>query len=371
MRTDPAKGHTHQLSEVVKALAGKAMAQHVHQDVLDLLDAIEKDAAVTKALLLAATGGGSFHPPAPEPTGPVLYIAPSGDDTTGDGTQTYPWATLQKWIDSAPVAGATLDCRGGTFADMPFALSGHEHYALTGTSGAPITIRNHPGETPVFSGGSGPLLGLATCGFVVVDGLAMDGRVIGDSGYIFSGAYEQAGYPAHDITLRNLVVDFDVTGRPTTEHAIYPSQGTERLTLEDSIIRGPGSGNAGGYGFHAFSSAANGPRDLAVRRTIFDGWNQAGLLLWDAAITGAFDHLTFVRNVTDARLEHHGLIALTNSAFDTASGSSAISDPYDSADTTLGYNFFGQTFDASYLLTAGQTGRGAASDGTDAGALDW
>lgn len=59
-RTDatrtPAKGtyHDHGQSATDKALAG----------IVTRLDAIEKDAAVTKALLLAVTGGSGFHPPA-------------------------------------------------------------------------------------------------------------------------------------------------------------------------------------------------------------------------------------------------------------------------------------------------------------------
>lgn len=48
------------------------------------------------------TGGG-----APEPTAAGIYVNSAGNDTSGDGSQKYPYATLSKAVDVAP-AGATI-----------------------------------------------------------------------------------------------------------------------------------------------------------------------------------------------------------------------------------------------------------------------
>ena len=79
--------HYHGLTQVDKALAGKAPLAHTHPDINARLDAIEKDAAVTKALLLASIGNGSFNPPPATVPG-----APTGvSATAGDASATVTW----------------------------------------------------------------------------------------------------------------------------------------------------------------------------------------------------------------------------------------------------------------------------------------
>lgn len=73
-----------------------------------------------------------------------IFVSPTGSDS-GAGTEASPYLTLQKGITMAS-AGQTVYVRGGT------------HTAKcridnkSGTSGSRITIRNYPGEWPVFDG---------------------------------------------------------------------------------------------------------------------------------------------------------------------------------------------------------------------------
>ena len=93
----------------------------------------------------------------PVPTKPfaealhTYYIAPDGNDTTGDGTINKPWFNLQYAIDRA-VAGDHIVCRGGTY--HPTMKKDGSKYTIritsSGTADAPIVIRSYENEKPVF-----------------------------------------------------------------------------------------------------------------------------------------------------------------------------------------------------------------------------
>lgn len=74
----------------------------------------------------------------------TYYVSKTGNDTTGTGTISNPWATITKG-QSMLAAGDTLLVRGGRY---------YESVELTkqGTSGSQITIKAYPGETPVLDG---------------------------------------------------------------------------------------------------------------------------------------------------------------------------------------------------------------------------
>lgn len=73
------------------------------------------------------------------------YVAPGGLNTN-NGSQSYPFATLQKAHDAAG-AGDTIYMRGGTY---PF--TAQTNLSKSGSSGRPIRIWAYPGETPVIDG---------------------------------------------------------------------------------------------------------------------------------------------------------------------------------------------------------------------------
>ena len=79
------------------------------------------------------------------------YIAPNGNDQTGDGTIERPWLNLQYAVDRAE-AGDHIVCRGGTY--KPTMKKDGSKYTIristSGTAEAPIVIRSYKDERPVF-----------------------------------------------------------------------------------------------------------------------------------------------------------------------------------------------------------------------------
>lgn len=80
-----------------------------------------------------------------------LYIAPNGNDQTGDGTKERPWFNLQYAIDRA-VPGDHIVCRGGVY--KPTMKKDGTKYTVrittSGTAERPIIIRSYEDEKPVF-----------------------------------------------------------------------------------------------------------------------------------------------------------------------------------------------------------------------------
>lgn len=79
------------------------------------------------------------------------YIAPDGNDETGDGSIDHPWMNLQHAVNQAKPGDAII-CRGGRYHFTTRDGSGKLTVRIksSGTADAPITIRNYEGETPIF-----------------------------------------------------------------------------------------------------------------------------------------------------------------------------------------------------------------------------
>ncbi|MBR3531702.1 MAG: hypothetical protein IKN83_10085 [Bacteroidaceae bacterium] len=79
------------------------------------------------------------------------YIAPDGNDATGDGSIEKPWLNLQFAVDKAE-AGDEIICRGGTY--RPTMKKDGQKYTVriskSGTAEAPIVIRSYEDEKPVI-----------------------------------------------------------------------------------------------------------------------------------------------------------------------------------------------------------------------------
>lgn len=74
-----------------------------------------------------------------------FHVAPSGSDSAA-GTAAAPWCTLGH-AASVAAAGDTVFLRAGTYTERVV-------FTRSGTSGAPIVFRSHPGETAVLDGSS-------------------------------------------------------------------------------------------------------------------------------------------------------------------------------------------------------------------------
>lgn len=131
----------------------------------------------------------------------TYYVATTGNNAN-DGSETTPWLTVKKAVDTM-VAGDTTYVRGGTYTE-----TAEVRFTRSGTAGAPITLRNYPGEVPVIryadrtlgtsrisiwnSGG----YSVAT-GWIVIEGLNLTNMGVGIR-----------MYSAHDIIIRgNTIYD--------------------------------------------------------------------------------------------------------------------------------------------------------------------
>jgi hypothetical protein len=79
----------------------------------------------------------------------TYYISPTGSDTTGDGSQNNPWATITKAY-TVVVPGDIIYMRGGTYAIAANQSQGISITGKSGVSGKMIKIWNFPGEVPVI-----------------------------------------------------------------------------------------------------------------------------------------------------------------------------------------------------------------------------
>jgi len=101
------------------------------------------------AWLSQVTGADSTYDPALETVGTILYVATTGNDSTGTGAIGSPYATISK-ANSMLTAGVggTIYVRGGTYtmASGPVYLKG-------GTSSSWTRLRRYPGESVILDGG--------------------------------------------------------------------------------------------------------------------------------------------------------------------------------------------------------------------------
>lgn len=101
-------------------------------------------------------------------SGTSYYVSPTGSDSAS-GTEQEPWKKINKCI-TALSAGDTCVARGGTYTDV-VDVSGK-----SGSSGAPITLRNYPGEKPIIDGinatGQSTML-LRNMKYFVMDGITV------------------------------------------------------------------------------------------------------------------------------------------------------------------------------------------------------
>lgn len=74
--------------------------------------------------------------------GTIRYVAPTGNDTSGTGSQSSPFATLAKAV-SVSSAGNTIVVRGGVYRDQG---------NVSIPSNKSLKIYAYPGEIPVFNG---------------------------------------------------------------------------------------------------------------------------------------------------------------------------------------------------------------------------
>lgn len=219
---------------------------------------------VFAALSIGAAGYGSLFD-ASSATGTDRYASPNGR-RLGAGTISDPWDLTSALSQSSGVhPGDTLWLRGGTY-------SGSYTSWLSGTSAAPITVRQYPGERATLDGrGTGaPVLSVAGpyvtfWGFEVTNSEPLrpavrDGRPEGvdvraANTRLINLAIHDAG---QGVGLWTEAPDSEMTGclvynNGTTiyDHGIYTQNAYGTKRIRENVIL-----NNYGFGIHAYGSAS-------------------------------------------------------------------------------------------------------------------
>jgi parallel beta-helix repeat protein len=169
--------------------------------------------APARALGLPNTPTG-FPPEAA--LGQTYYVDPSGSDTTGDGSQGHPWASLRHAAGQVE-AGATVLINPGTYGGGIVVETG-------GTAAEPVTFRaSGPGVIVEGSGGERDAFFIDRASWVVVEGLTI--RHATRAGLRIS--------QANHVTVRNSTFADNGTWGLFTDFSDY-------TTVEDSEAYGSG-----------------------------------------------------------------------------------------------------------------------------------
>ncbi len=238
----------------------------------------------------SSTGGGGLACSVDEePDNPcTVYVAPGGSDM-GRGSSDDPLGSTVAALDRA-APGDTICLRTGEYPPIRLSESGSE--------GAPITVRNEPGHTPVIVGDMGSASGVLIqssageaheIGWLVVAGLEISG---GFNGFLLYSAHDIVieGNNIHHNTNRGLqggtvrmLIDGNVIANNVGHGASV--MGTD-ITISNNLIVGNGEYGiqVAGYPFNpdfdADAAYAGGRRCKIVNNTIAGQIDKTGVILW-------------------------------------------------------------------------------------------
>lgn len=106
------------------------------------------------------------------------YLAPDGDDETGDGSLDHPWHTINK-VWTVVAAGELVYLRGGTYEmSSPQRLTG-----VSGEAGSLIRVWAYPGEHPIITKGAS----YPTSGYQETLGIYFEGDYVHFKGLEITG----------------------------------------------------------------------------------------------------------------------------------------------------------------------------------------
>ncbi len=176
-------------------------------------------AGVTAMVLCVATarvpGAGVAMPQGPYPIDPgfgnnvtysrTLHVATTGNDSTGDGSSSRPYATLGKALPLA-TAGTKIVMHAGLYSNSVSVSN------LQGTAGAPILVTAAEGEGDVVLdrlGSGSEVMHLTDVAYSIFENLIFRGATGNGINIDDGGSYAS---PAHHIILRNLTVQDIGTG---------------------------------------------------------------------------------------------------------------------------------------------------------------
>lgn len=305
-------------------------------------------------------------------SGRSFFISPTGNDTTGAGTFSNPWATVNKFANQTLRPGDTLYCRGGTYNGTVRADFDNK----SGLPSAPITIRRYANEVPVFVGpGTGSIQQFIQImngsSYWVVDGLTTQQFKPGSGGVIWAGGQFVS---THHITFRNLNMTA-TPGGTNGEQQLYLSWNADDCTVEDSTFTGAQVGGDGGTAIN-IGDHEPGPKRYLLQRLTTSNFGDTGSI-WINSPTcfGTSRHIIFVgNNVFNFRAVDYASIVIQD--IGGVDGTNPINNNIFDQDLsggtkTIDHNLFGQvvgvSIDATGHPLAGSPLIGAGTGGSNIG----
>ena len=173
-----------------------------------------------------------------------LFVATTGNDSTGDGSIGNPFASVSHAVFSHAQPGDTVQVRAGTYTagqaingDGYCAIQAPDHLVIGGTAGAPITIRSYDGDfTAIFTGG----FSMVRCKYLTLTGLDLSIPAGGHPVRVTSGCQDDFADPvrrSHNIVITNCKIH---DGGSTSGQA--KMQQCDYITIQDCEFYNLGAG---------------------------------------------------------------------------------------------------------------------------------
>lgn len=283
-------------------------------------------------------------PPPPPPDGPDLYVRLNGNDTTGTGTTSLPFATLQKCVDVVK-AGTSPDGRSCSLGAGTHTTGAVISNIKAASFTTPFTIKAEPGATAVIRPASG-LYGFQITDdsqyIVVEDGpgqLVIDGANVTGNGVMIDGFLGATLSSADHIRLSGI----EIKNAPSW--CVYGAAGTafnEYLNLD---VHGCGAGfavagrfnviqrnfvhdMASGYGILLFLDGSTAPNNTIIKQNSIFSVSEAINHQYGSAVD-IINNLVYLNgrgihisgtNATDTRILYNSVANNTTVGIDIDSG---------------------------------------------------
>lgn len=296
------------------------------------------------------------------------FIAPNGSDR-GTGSVTSPWATIS-YASARLSPGMKLCARGGTYYNQAGLI-----WHSSGTSTAPVTFTNYPGEKPVFdgqwgeTGTDGDFLIFSNNSWVVVEGLTIQ-HFADQYGNGAIDIYNGQG-PVSNIVIQNCKF-YDNGTHTAQDHHIYIAAGSKNITIRNNRFE-----RAAGSAIQSYHTpVASGIKvynNVIIGGDLIKGGRQSwGLMISDATDAQIYNNTIY--GMARGGIEfNYGSVApgpgpyvVKNNIIANTSGAgirvTSPYTPYFSSDYNL---FYGNTTDVVFGSSSMTRAQFAASTGND------